>query len=228
MQQGKAESSFVEVEIKLNVKPAIVGGPVMFFTKLTMHPALAGLPLGNITKHEIKDLYYDTPDGALAKAGAGLRSRLLDGIPYVTLKISRYRDGSLTGREEFEEPLLQERMDWVMANIKDLVGEGPFPVGDFAAGRPCGGLVPTLEIHTARLARPIGNLAELVLDAVDYPGLSAHPYFDVEVEAKSGKAGERILRDVETDLYAIAGGDLAPSSESKLERGLRLKQKAAK
>ena len=217
----------MEVEIKLNVKPAIAGGPIMLFTKLTMHPQLAGLPLGGITKHEIRDLYYDTPDGALGKAGAGLRSRLLDGVPYVTLKKNASKEGSLTAREEFEEVLTQERMDWVMSHVRDVVGDGPFPVEDFAAGRPCGGLQPTLVIGTARLVRPIGNLAELTLDMVEYPGLSASPYFDIEVEATSGKAGERILRQVEGELFELAGGNLGPAALNKLERGLRLKERVA-
>ncbi|HYG59322.1 MAG TPA: CYTH domain-containing protein [Symbiobacteriaceae bacterium] len=216
----------MEVEIKLNVRPAIVGGPISLFTKLTMLPQLAGFQLGGITKHEIRDLYYDTPDGALAAAGAGLRSRLLDNVPYVTLKISSFRDGALTGREEFEEILTQERLDWVLSQVKHIVGDGPFPVEDFNAGRACGGLVPTIQIGTARLVRPIGNLAELTMDMVEYTGLSASPYFDIEVEAKSGKAGERILRQVETELYALAGGDLAPATLNKLERGLRLKVKS--
>ncbi len=217
----------MEVEIKLNVKPIIVGGPVMLFTRLTMQPSLAGFPLGGITKHEIMDMYYDTPDGALAKAGAGLRSRMVDGVPHVTLKKDQQRDGALVAREEFEEVLTQERMDWVLSHVQEIVGEGPFPVEDFAAGRPCGNLVPQLIVGTARLVRPIGEVAELVMDMVEYPGLSASPYFDIEVESKSGKMGESILRRVETDLYQLAGGNLAPAKLNKLERGLRLKEKAS-
>lgn len=216
----------MELEIKLNVRPAIAGGPVMLFTKLTMHPQLAGHPLGPISKYEIRDFYYDTKDGALAKAGAGLRLRVMNGLPYVTLKINQYQDGALTGRQEFEEPLNQERLNWVLSHVKQHIGEGPFPGEDFASGRPCGTLVPLLEVGTARLVRPIGNVAELTLDMVEYPGLSAHPYFDIEIEAKTGKAGERILRQAETELYALAGGDLAPATVNKLERGIKLKGKA--
>lgn len=216
----------MEVEIKLHVKPAIVGGPFMLFTKLTMLPQIAGLPLGDITKHEIRDMYYDTPDGALARAGAGLRSRMLDTTPLVTLKVDQHRDGALTRREEYEEVLAQERLDWVLSHVTEIVGEGPFPVEDFAAGRPCGPLVPTLILGTARLVRPIGNQAELTLDMVEYPGLSTEPYFEIEVESRSGKAGERILRQVETELYTLAGGNLGPAVHNKLERGLKLKEKA--
>jgi inorganic triphosphatase YgiF len=217
----------VEVELRLNVKQAIPGGPVLLFTKLTMHPTLAGYPLGPITKREIRDLYYDTEDGALARAGVGLRSRIMDGVPYLTLKKSKFQDGALVGREEFEEPLVQERVDWTLSHIKDLIGEGPFSAEAFFTGKPCGALVPVLEVGTARLIRPVGPVAQLTLDMVEYPGISAHPYFDIEVEARSGKTGERILRGIETELYALAEGHLAPATASKLERGLRLKQKIA-
>jgi len=215
----------MEVEIKLNVKPAIEGGPIMLFTRLSMVPQLGGLPLGGVSKHEIWDRYYDTPDGALSRSGVGLRSRLQDGVPYVTLKINRTKDGALSRREEFEEQLTQPRMDWVMSQINDLVGDGPFPVEDFAAGKACGPLVPTLTVGTARLVRPVGDVAELVLDMVEYPGLAASPFFDIEVEAKIGSTGERILRAVETELYGLAQGSLAPAALNKLERGLRLRER---
>lgn len=216
----------MEVEIKLNVKPAIVGGPVMLFTKLTMHPALASYPMGPITKLEIHDLYYDTADGALAKVGAGLRCRVVNGLPWVTLKINSFHEGALTRREEFDEPLNQERLEWVLSHIQEQVGEGPFPAEEFAAGRSCGSLEPVLRVDTARLLRPVGPVANLCMDMVEYPGISTHPYFDIEVEAKSGKAGERIIRQIEDELYVLAGSDLAPATVSKLERGLKLKDKA--
>lgn len=216
----------MEIEIKLNVKPAIPGGPVMLFTKLTMQSQLAGLPLGGISKAEIRDLYYDTEDLVLAKAGAGLRFRRIDEKPYVTLKINRFHEGALTRREEFEEPLSQERLDWVLSHVRDLVGEGPFPVEDFAAGRGCGNLKPVLAVGTARIVRPIGTMAELVMDMVEYPGLSAQAFFDIEVEAVGGKGGEHIIRRVEDELYLMAEGYIAPARMSKLERGLRMKEKA--
>jgi len=215
----------VEVEIKLNVKQAIEGGPVMLFTKLTMQPLLAGYPMGPIQKYEIHDLYYDTADGALVKAGAGLRCRVVNGGAWVTLKVNKYQDGALTSREEFEEPLTQERLDWVLSHIQDLVGEGPFPAEDFAAGRTCGSLSPVLRVETARLTRAVGQVAELSMDMVEYPGVSIHPFYDIEVEARAGVSGERAIREIETALYQLADGNLAPATASKLERGLRLKAK---
>jgi inorganic triphosphatase YgiF len=215
----------VEVEIKLTVKPTIEGGPEMLFTRLTLQSLLGSYPLGPINKLELKDLYYDTADGALAKAGAGLRCRVVAGQPYVTLKISKYQDGALTQREEFEEPLAQERLDWVLSHVKEHIGEGPFPAADFAAGRNCGSLQPTLRVDTARLQRPVADVANLCLDMVEYPGVATHPYFDIEVEATSGEGGEQAIRRLEEELYILAGGDVTPATVSKLERGLRLKSK---
>lgn len=218
----------MEVEIKLNVRPAIEGGPVMFFTKLVMLTDLAGLPLGPIQKVEIRDIYYDTADGALAKSGAGLRLRVQNGDPYVTLKINKFQDGSLTQREEYQELLTQERLDWVLSHVREQIGDGEFPYTEFAAGKGVGTLVPVLDVGTARLVRTVGKVAELTLDMVEYHGVSANPYFDIEIEAVGGAGGEKVLRTIETHIHTLAGGDVAPATESKLERGLRLKERIRK
>jgi inorganic triphosphatase YgiF len=215
----------VEVEIKLNVKPAIDGGPAMLFTRLAMLNTLGNLSLGPVSKVEIRDLYYDTPSGSLAKSGSGLRMREENGSPKVTLKKGVFVDGALTRREEFEEPLIQERFHWVLSNLSEQIGEGPFPAEDFRIGRPCGTLVPVLRVDTARIMRQIGAAAALCLDMVEYPGLTTNPYYDIEVEAIGGQAGEAFIRRVETELYTLTGGDLAPARMSKLERGLKLKER---
>lgn len=217
----------MEIEIKLNVRPTIEGGPVMLFLKLSMIPELAGRPLGEVIKAEIRDLYYDTEDGKLAAAGAGLRLRIVNGVPFVTLKLDKFQDGALVSREEFQEPVEQERLDWVLSHVRHLIGEGEVSAESFQSGKPVGPLVPVLEARTARLVRVIGDHeAELVMDMIEYPGYSINPYFDIEVESTSGEAGLTLLRAVETELYRIAGGDLAPANLNKLERGLKLKAKA--
>ncbi|HEY3363652.1 MAG TPA: CYTH domain-containing protein [Symbiobacteriaceae bacterium] len=213
----------MEVEIKLHVKPSVAGGPLAFLTRMTKERHLGGFALGHLRQHEIWDLYYDTADGALAAAGAGLRSRMVDGKALITLKMNRVQEGALTQREEFEEPLDQERVDWVLSHVKDLVGEGPFPARAFFEGKPCGPLAPVLKVGTARLERPVGTVATLVLDVVKYPDLAPTAYFDLEVEATGGMAGEASLRTIETALHNLAGGQLMPATASKLERGLALK-----
>jgi len=214
----------VEVEIKLNVKAAIEGGPDQLFTRLAILKSLGSLSLGPVSKLEVRDLYYDTPSGALAKGGSGLRMREENGLSKVTLKKSKFVAGALTRREEFEEPLTQERFDWVLSHLSDEIGEGPFLAEDFRYGRPCGTLIPVLRVNTARIRREIGAAALLCLDMVEYPGLTINPYYDIEVEAIGGQAGEAFIRRVETELYKLTGGDLGPARLSKLERGLKLKE----
>lgn len=211
----------MEIEIKLSVMDSVAGGPLAFFGRLLEQAQLAGVGLGGVRKSAIRDVYYDTADGALARAGAGLRLRVQDRRHLVTLKLSRYQDGALTAREEFEEPLSQNRLTWVLSHVRALVGAGPFPVAGFQAGSLCGSLVPLLDLQTARLTRAIGREALLVLDTVVYADFNQTPFFDIEVEARSG--GERLLRQVEEELHALAGGKIEPARYSKLERGLRLK-----
>lgn len=215
----------MEIEIRLNVDLAIEGGPAALFAKILARPKLANLPTGPVRAYQMFDLYYDTPDQLLAKNGIGLRLRVKGQEAYVTMKRGGSQSGALTRREEVEEPLDQARLDWVMSLIKEFVGEGPFPVEAFANGKECGGLVPSLEIRQARTEIHVGDFAVVSLDVVEYPGVVASPFFDLEVEAKQGKISESILREVERELYALADGYLRPAPVSKLQRGLNFKRR---
>lgn len=212
----------MEVEIKLTVRPAIPGGPEAFFARLAALTYLGGYTLGPIVLNEIRDVYFDAQDNALAASGAGLRLRIENGRPFVTLKANRVQAGALSWREEFQEPLTQEHLDQVLSHVTGQVGTGPFPVGDFAAGRPCGTLVPVLDVSTTRWTRAIGAVAELDLDTVRYSGLAVGPFYDLEVEAHGQMPDEQALRWLESDLHAQADGHLDLTPWSKLERGLRL------
>lgn len=213
----------MEVEIKLTVRPAIPGGPDALFALLAELPSLSGLPLEPVRWLAVRDTYFDTADGVLARAGAGLRLRVENDRSLVTLKLNRTQRGALAQREEHEAELTQANLEAVLEHVRSAVGPGPFPVGDFAAPRPCGPLVPVLRVHTTRLARSMGAAAELTLDLVVYPDLAPEPYYDIEVEARDGAAGEPLLRRVGAELQALAHGQLEPAPESKLERGYRLK-----
>lgn len=214
----------MEIEIRLNVDLAIEGGPAALFAKILAQPKLANMPTGPVRAYEMFDVYYDTPDHRLAQNGIGLRLRVKGREAFVTMKRGGSINGALTSREEVEEPLDQARLDWVMSLIKEFVGEGPFPVEAFASGQECGGLTPSLEIRQARTEIHVGNLAVVSLDVVEYPGVVASPFFDLEVEAKQGKLSESILREIERELYAMADGDLRPAPVSKLQRGLNFKR----
>lgn len=212
----------MEVEIKLNIGPGVHGGPAQFFQGLSRAELLDGIPLGTSHSSHLLDIYYDTDTQDLASIGAGLRLRVVDGQPHVTLKVNRRRVGALTHRVEIEEKLTQERLDWVLSHVGAQVGPGPFPVDQFRAARPCGPLMPVLKVETARLWRQVGQHGILVMDSVRYPGLSEMTYLDIEVESVGGMEHEELLRRVESALYQRGGEYVTPATESKLERGLRL------
>lgn len=213
----------MEVEIKLHVLPTVAGGPDELFRRLAALDALAGHPLGPMERLTVRDVYYDTPDGALARARSGLRLRLENEAALVTLKRSRHQEGSLTAREEYEYPATGPHLIQVLALIRGSIGPDPVPLADFLGGRPAGPLVPVLTVATLREARSIPGVGTLVLDRIEYPGLSPDSFYDIEVEAAEGLEAEAPLRQMEAALQSLAGGQLAPASLSKLERGLRLK-----
>lgn len=212
----------VEVEIKLEVLLTVPGGPGALFAALAARDTLAGFPLGPARTVNLRDTYFDTDDGDLARAGAGLRVRREDGRILVTLKVTRARDGALSQREEYEAPLDLDSHREVMARIRPFIGPGAVPFAAFAVGRPAGPLEPVLDVYTERIVRPIGDIGTLALDRVRYPGLDPDPYYDIEVEAAPDLADPAALRAVEAELFALAGGHLRAAGRSKLERGLTL------
>lgn len=211
----------MEVEIKLHVLPHVAGGPASLFAHLRKLERLAGYALGESITQQVDDIYFDAADGALARAGAGLRLRLEDGQALVTLKMDRRQEGALSTREEYEEPLSAQSLARILAHVRHLIGPEAVPLEPFAAGEAAGPLRPVLQVKTRRLARSVGGLATLTLDQVDYPGLAPESCWDIEVEALSG-TDVAILRAVEAALYQEAAGALAGATISKLERGLRM------
>lgn len=212
----------LEVEIKLAVLPTVPGGPGALLERLASRETLAGFPLGAPERVVLRDTYFDTDDGALAGAGAGLRLRRENRRTLVTLKVTRARDGALTQREEYEAPLDLASLQEVVERIRPLIGPGTVPFAAFAAGRPAGPLEPVLDVCTERIVRTVGDVGTLSLDRVFYPGLAPEPYYDIEVEAAPGVGDPAVLRAVEEALAALAEGHLRPEGRSKLERGLAL------
>ncbi|MFO7171703.1 MAG: CYTH domain-containing protein [Bacillota bacterium] len=222
----------MELEIKLTAMPEAPVDPVEILVQL------AGLPdledrylLGAATPVTIRDLYYDTPDRRLRQARVGMRVRIQDGQPWITVKRSVHRDGGLARREEFEQRLDRESLGRAVALLREygLLSPEARPMVDaLLAGEPTGGLEPVLLTETRRVSRPVLRLpgrlpvATLALDRVVYKNVRGEPVFhDVEVEALAG-TGEEVLRELESLLVQAAGGYLKPAGESKLARGLRL------
>lgn len=61
-------------------------------------------------RHSVYNTYYDTPEGALAKAGIALRVRLIDGCWLHTLKTAGRGSGGLSMRDEWEWPSTGEQL----------------------------------------------------------------------------------------------------------------------
>lgn len=213
----------MEVEIKLQVPPTVAGGPAALFARLAEEERLAEYELGPVRTIQLRDTYFDTDRGALAAADSCLRLRHENGLALVTLKVAREREGALAARAEYEVPLEPENLTRLIDRVRLLIGPVRVPFAAFAAGRPAGPLLPVLDVHTERLARSVGQVATLTLDRVIYPGLAPEPYYDIEIEAAPDMPDVAVLRALEADLQRLAGGQLIPSEQSKLERGLRLR-----
>ncbi|WP_374711472.1 CYTH domain-containing protein [Symbiobacterium terraclitae] len=213
----------MEVEIKLHVPPTVPGGPAALFARLAEEERLAGYELGPVRSIQLRDTYFDTDKGALAAAASCLRLRHENGRALVTLKETTGRQGALAARAEYEVPLDPDRLTALLARIRLLIGPVRVPFAAFAAGRPAGPLLPVLDVHTERLERSVGAVATLALDRVTYPGLAPEPYYDIEIEAAPDMPDVAVLRALEADLQQLAGGHLIPSGQSKLERGLGLR-----
>lgn len=217
----------MEIEIKLNVRPDVAGGPAALFARLAALDRLGPFTLGPVAEHTIRDVYFDTADRRLGGARIALRLREQDGARFVTLKAPRRREGALAVRDEREAPLTAASLAAVLAVLAGLGLLPPDTAPDlaaFAAGRAAGPLQPVLAARTRRVERAVrrdaAHLADLALDVVEYEGL-ASLFHDVEVEARGG-GSEADLAELQALLVAAAGGALVPGLESKLARGLRL------
>jgi inorganic triphosphatase YgiF len=188
---------------------------------------------------EIRDVYVDTGDGALAAARVALRVRELDGRPLLTLKSAPVRTGLAAERLELEAPWSPEALEAVLEELGRHGVELPDPDTDPdpgpdgpGAGEPLAelaalGLHPTQRRETTRTPRDVldrerpdaGPVAELTVDDVTFllPAGRAR-LLEVEVEAK----GEGRLETVQALLAALAAAlpdDLRPWPHGKLGTG---------
>lgn len=217
----------MEIEIKLSARPDLPGGPEQLRERLRTLQQLDAYWFGPAVCIRIRDVYFDTPAGSLGIHRVAVRLRLQDGAALVTVKARRMRQGSLAVRDEVELPLTPMNLEEAMGPLRvaGILPAGSIDMEQFASGQPSGPLVPILDTSTDRWARSVcrvgggGVVAELTLDRVTYVGL-AQPFYDVEIGMRDeGRAED--LRALESALLEAAPG-LAPSTESKLVRGLRL------
>jgi inorganic triphosphatase YgiF len=159
-----------------------------------------------------RNVYYDTPDGALQAQGASLRWRSQagqDGGEF-TLKTRRARQGCVFRRQELtsQEPEVAE------ADRHDL--PEPLAAAEQLAGQT---LAPVLELETDRRTMMVERGAsrlEVALDQVALPGTEVVEH-EIEAEVVEGNATD--LLGLQAAL--LATGETMPAKHGKRGRALR-------
>ncbi|HWV06312.1 MULTISPECIES: CYTH domain-containing protein [unclassified Ralstonia] len=211
-----------EVELKLAVSAgthdALVGW-------LDAHAQAAGsVELGNV--------YYDTPDQALARNRAALRVRRQGSQWLQTLKTAAVSTSGLSARHEWEVPLPNDALS-VDAFVANNAAEAADYVRPHAAA-----LAPLFRTDFTRRLWHVaadGGEIEIALDAgaILIPGTQARePIDELELEWKPAAdstlsedaIAERLHAWTETLRAAVTG--LTPLDISKAQRGYQLRAKA--
>lgn len=196
----------LEIELKLAL-------PTASLDRVERHPRLTegaeALTLANT--------YFDTPDGALSRAGIALRLRRQGDRTLQTVKTKGQGGGGLSARQEWE---------WPVDGALDLDAMAALPPFEGALDETLGRLAPVLATDFVRrrwLVEHQGSTIELVLDQGEIRAGEARATIqELELELKAGDAAS---------LWALAMAlaeaiPLRPSESSKAARGNQLSRGA--
>lgn len=193
-----------EVELKFDVEPASV-------EQLRATPVLAAAIAHN---HDSESLYFDTPEGALRKAGISLRVRRSAGRNVQTAKRKSGNAAGLFVREEWEADVPRFALDlgaFAPGLVRRLIGKA-----DRSA------LAPQVRTRFTRTSWQIehrGSQIEVVLDeGMVSAGRKRSPLIELELELKQGKPAA--LFDLAEEIGRAA--PLRLGTLSKNERGYAL------
>lgn len=176
-----------------------------------------GATLGRKHRIRMRDIYLDTEDRWLLRAGIGLRARLMGRRGVLTVKTRRSASGRMARRIEWEEPHAAGALRF----------PGPLPRGRIAAwlrrSRGIENLRPLVEMEHERdecAARlPGGAGAKVCLDRVRIiEGGMPRNFYEVEIERTDGDP--RHLARFARKLERRSGWARDPTA--KLERALRM------
>ena len=166
-----------EIELKLEFDPADAA-------RLASHPALRAGPAPQ-EEHQLISTYFDTPDGALRKAGVYLRVRESGGHIVQTIKTAK------------RETDLIERLEWereITSRNPDLDGVDDTPLKPLLTAGVRAALQPMFETqirrHVFRILRD-GSEIEVAIDQGEIAtktGMQA--ISELELELKRGKTKE--------------------------------------
>ncbi|CAJ0720772.1 Inorganic triphosphatase [Ralstonia edaphis] len=181
---------------------------------------------------ELANVYYDTPDQALARSRAALRVRRQGSQWLQTLKTAAVSTSGLSARHEWEVPLQNDALS-VDAFVANNAAEAADYVRPHAAA-----LAPLFRTDFTRRLWHVaadGGEIEIALDAgaILIPGTQARePIDELELEWKPA-AGSTLTEDAIAERLhawtqklraAVAG--LTPLDISKAQRGYQLRAKA--
>jgi len=212
-----------EIELKLAV-PA--GAHSALVDWLDAHAQAAG-------SVELANVYYDTPDQALARGRAALRVRRQGDQWLQTLKTAATSTSGLSARHEWEVPLQSDAL-----SVEAFVANSAAEAADYVRAH-ADRLAPLFRTDFTRRLWHVaadGGEIEIALDAgtILVPGTDARESIDeLELEWKPAAGStlsedaiaERLHAWTQTLRAAVPG--LAPLDISKAQRGYQLRAKAA-
>ena len=220
----------LEVELKLSV---IGDDPDALLDEVAALRQLGSLRLESADDHQLRDIYWDLPDGGLRAIHLSLRLRQIDDRTVFTAKGGTSNSHGLFKRYELEVPATRE--NWV--ELRGVfAGEGA-TIGDALTGDTPeewlrgAGLTATQDRSTRRTIRyvyPEGAadqpLAELALDRTRFDfGKVLVDYWEIEIE-ELGEAGDEAPRALGQALVDLYPDRLEPSTMGKYSRGLAIER----
>ncbi|MCL5995676.1 MAG: CHAD domain-containing protein [Chloroflexi bacterium] len=189
---------------------------------LLANPAITGISIGPVSKQRLVDVYFDTEDWRIHRAGYALRVRHTGKRSEATLKSLAAGRNGLRNRREISEDL-QGKPDETLETLETL-RQAPGP-----AGQRVRALIGThalrqlFEVHTQRRTFKLhmnGNLAgEVTLDQTRIPGCGPGSDRSLQrVEIEIDESSVAALRSFVKTLRKAC--DLQPATDSKYETGL--------
>jgi inorganic triphosphatase YgiF len=204
----------MEREVKLALPASQVIAATQWFVARTGHE---GRPI------KLANIYFDTPQLALASSKSALRLRHTpDGWLQTFKTVGDAKDG-LHSRHEWEMPVAAEELE-----IDALLGECEEPTAAQALSKAAPALIELFRTNFTRTLWQIDVDGSEVEAAIDQGEVIAHvngefrraPISEVELELKSGD--EAVLNALAAELGKQVAG-LAPDNISKAQRGYQLR-----
>jgi inorganic triphosphatase YgiF len=210
---------------------AVTGSdPEGLFRRIESLQRIGDWSFGPTVEHLIRDLYWDTADGALGHKKITLRLRELDGRLLLTTKGGGVSRRGLFRRRELEVPATMANWRQV---FESLVASGALRSPGSVRGRQptawleAAGLIVTQDRDTVRRARIVTAdgmpVAEMAMDLTTYRfGEHIARFREVEIERLAGD--ENLARSLGERLLCKFPHDLTPSRVGKYSRGRRIER----